>query len=372
MHSNWDSVIGQLRVKNILQSALQNNRVAHAYLFTGSVGVGTDALAIEFARSLLCDRAAGAACGECPSCKKMNLLQHPNVKIIVPLPGGDNDKNDDGESLERDVFNEVLRQTAEKAKNPYFHIEIPKAKFIRIKSIREMKRESSMSSAEKGRKIFLLFDADALNDAAANSLLKILEEPLDNVHFILTSSRKDVLKPTIISRCQIVQCSVLSDEEISAALIDRESLEREQARFIARLAGGNYSRALQLLSEDLQKYRTDAVGFLRSILGPSSLKLFEEQEEYLSGNKRAEAENLLAMVHVWFRDALVLREHASTVFNIDQESDLTRFVERFGEKNLERCLNSVERSLDLLRRNVYLPLVLLSLIVQLRSILHAK
>jgi DNA polymerase-3 subunit delta' len=372
MHSNWDTVIGQARVKRIVQAALRQRRIAHAYLFWGSEGVGADAIAIEFARALLCETGTDSACGTCASCKKIVTLQHPDLKLIFPLPGGDGEKNEDGESVDADVMEEIRRQTAEKAKNPYFRIEIPKAKVIRIKSIREIKRESSMSSTEMGKKVFLIFDADAMNDAAANSLLKILEEPLEHVHFILATSRKDQLKPTIISRSQLIHCGRLTDGEIADALTQRENVEKQQAHFVSRLSGGSYLRALQLLNEDLSRYRTDAVSFLRSVLGPSPLRFFDEQEEYMTGNKRNEAENLLMMLLVFFRDALMVREQSTTVFNIDQTADLDRFVGKFGHRQLEQCLTAVERSLELLRRNVYLPLIMLSVLVHIRTILDAK
>ncbi len=372
MHSNWDTVIGQSRVKRIVQTALRQRRVAHAYLFWGNEGVGADAVAIELARTLLCDTGMESACGTCPSCKKIDTLQHPDLKLIFPLPGGDGEKNEDGESVDTEVMEEIRRQTAEKAQNPYIRIEIPKAKFIRIKSIREIKRESSMSSTEMGKKVFLIFDADAMNDAAANSLLKILEEPLEHVHFILTTSRKDQLQQTIISRCQLIHCGRLTDDDIAGALQQREKAEKQHALLVSRLAGGSYHRALQLLNEDLNRYRTDAVGFLRSVLGPSPLRFFDEQEEYMTGNKRTEAENLLMMLLVFFRDALIVRERTSTVFNVDQSADLDSFVGKFGHRQLEQCLVAVERSLELLRRNVYLPLIMLSVLVHIRSILDAK
>lgn len=372
MHSNWDSVIGQSRVKRIVQTALRQRRVAHAYLFWGDEGVGADAVAIECARTLLCDRGTDSACGTCASCKKTAALHHPDLKLIFPLPGGDGEKNDDGEAAEGDVVEEIRRQTEEKAKNPYIRIEIPKAKFIRIKSIREIKRESSLSSSGTGKKVFLIFDADAMNDAAANALLKILEEPLDHVHFILTTSRKDQLRQTIVSRCQLIHCRRLTDDEISAALMQREQMAEEQARVVSRLAGGSYLRALQLVNEDLDRYRTDAVGFLRSVLGPSPLRFFEEQDEYVTGNKRHDAEQLLMMLLVFFRDALMVREHTATVFNIDQKTDIERFVGKFGHRQIEQCLAAAERSLELLRRNVYLPLIMLSFLVHIRTILDAK
>jgi len=371
-HFNTESVIGQHRVKKLLQTAIHTGRVAHAYLFWGESGIGKDALAIAFAKTLLCVKNGEKACNECSSCKKVEILQHPNLKLIFPMPGGDGEKSDGEDSLSNDVVEEVKRQITEKAKNPYFHIDIPKAKFIRIQSIRELKKESSLTSAEKGRKIFIIFDADTMNDAAANSLLKVLEEPLEDTHFLLVTARKDAMKETIISRCQLVQCSMLSDEEIVRALIQREKIDEQKARYTAHLANGSYLRALQLLNADTAQYRSDVIKFLRSILGASSVKLFEEQEEYLTSNKRDNAEQLLQLLLLWLRDAVVLRENSSTIFNQDQETDLKSFVEKFGQKNLEKCLSVVERSLELLQRNVYLPLVMLSLAVQLKRILNTR
>jgi DNA polymerase III subunit delta' len=352
--------------------AIHTNRLAHAYLFWGESGIGKDALAIGFAKTLLCMNNSETACNECSSCKKVDVLQHPNLKLIFPLPGGDGEKSEDEDSLSNDLVEEIKKQVAEKARDPYFHIEIPKAKFIRIKSIREIKKESSLSSAEKGRKIFIIFDVEKMNDAAANSLLKILEEPLEGTHFLLVTSRKDAVKQTIISRCQQVQCSLLSEEEICEALIHRENINEEKSVVTARLANGNYSRALQLINDDLAHYRNDGIKFLRSILGYSSIKLFEEQEGYLSGNKRDDAEQLLQILLVWLRDTIILRENSSSIINHDQQTDLKSFLGKFGQKNLEQCMGVVERSLELLRRNVYLPLVMLSLTVQLRGILNAK
>ncbi len=373
MHSKFVSVIGQGRVKEILHTAMRNSRIAHAYLFWGNEGVGKDAVAIAFAQTLLCERSDETACGECASCKKMESLQHPNLKILFPMPGGDNEKNDEGEKIESDLLDEVRKQLSAKASDPYFHIDIPKAKFIRINSIRSLKKESSLSSAESGRKVFLIFDADAMNDAAANSLLKILEEPLEGTHFILTTSRKDQVKPTIISRCQLIQFSTLTDDEIHEALVRRENVEEERSHFIARLSGGSYRRAIELLQADIDKFRTDAVQFLRSVLGNSAIKLFDEQEDYILTNKKEDAEQLLTMMLVWFRDAFVLKEQSGDLLlNIDQETDLAKFVTKFGHQNIEQCLTAVEKALELLRRNVYLPLVMLSFSVQLRRILNAR
>ncbi len=370
----WTSIIGQEKIKEILQRAIEHHRVAHAYIFLGQEGVGKDALAIEFAATLLCQQQTIAACGECPSCKKMSTLQHPDLKLIFPMPGGDTVKNDDDDKLDNDVRDEVRRQISEKALNPYFHIEIPKASFIRIKSIREIKKEAALSSVELGKKIFIIFDTDMMNDASANSLLKVLEEPNDETIFLLTSSRKEQVKQTILSRCQAIHCAPLHDVEIALALLERAQLSSEQAKITARLANGNYRRALELLSDDVVQQRNDAVQLLRMALGNSALKFFDEIAEFMETKNRDKTERLLMFLLVWFRDALMLKEYGlEATINRDQKEDLERFVAKFGNADLAGCIAHIERTLELLQRNVYLPLVMLSFTVQLkRTLLNGK
>ena len=84
----WPKVLGQTRVKRLLVAALQTRRIPHAYLFSGSEGVGKDAVALELARVLNCQRGGVEACGECSSCRRVASLQHPDIQLIVPLPVG--------------------------------------------------------------------------------------------------------------------------------------------------------------------------------------------------------------------------------------------------------------------------------------------
>ena len=92
---SWNSIIGQGRAKEILQRSIEQKRVAHAYLLWGPRGVGKDALALEFAKTLLCHTQGTEACGVCASCTKMRNLQHPNLKIVFALPAGKSEKNSD-------------------------------------------------------------------------------------------------------------------------------------------------------------------------------------------------------------------------------------------------------------------------------------
>jgi DNA polymerase III subunit delta' len=368
----WNSIIGQRRAKEILQRSIEQNRVAHAYLLWGPRGVGKDALALEFAKTLLCERQGSEACDACASCTKIHILQHPNLKIVFALPAARSEKNNDnGEAkFQPDIREEIRSQIAEKAKNPYFHFEIPKATQINIGTIRDVKKESSLAAYEKGMKIFIISDAEMMNDTSANSMLKVLEEPLSDTLFLLTTSRKEKLLPTIISRCQSVRCEVLTDADIERALTERETIPTEQARLVSRLAGGDYSAALELVHEDLVSQRAEAVRFLRATLSGRSVTLLEDIEERIAENDRGAVDQFLSLLLVWFRDAMLMKEQgAEGIINQDQQEDLLKFLSRFGNANFPASIGAVERALELLRGNVYLPLVLLSLSVQLKRIL---
>jgi DNA polymerase-3 subunit delta' len=209
-----------------------------------------------------------------------------------------------------------------------------------------------------------------MNDTSANSMLKVLEEPLSDTLFLLTTSRKEKLLPTIVSRCQSVRCELLTDADIERALTEREIIPPEQSRIVSRLASGNYSAALELVHEDLVSERAEAVRFLRAALSGRSVTLLEDIEERIAENDRGAVDQFLSLLLVWFRDAMLMKEQGvEGIINQDQQEDLLKFVNRFGNANFPASIGAVERALELLRGNVYLPLVLLSLSVQLKRIL---
>jgi DNA polymerase-3 subunit delta' len=148
----WSRVIGQDRVKRILRSALENDRLPHAFLFHGNEGVGKEAMALELARVLYCETKTGEACGECASCKKVLTLQQPDLHFIIALPRGKNEQAGDPplKCLTESEVQAIQEQLRTKGVNPYLRINIPRANEIRVDSIREVRRASTMSTFDKG------------------------------------------------------------------------------------------------------------------------------------------------------------------------------------------------------------------------------
>jgi DNA polymerase-3 subunit delta' len=366
----WDQIIGQERIKNLLRTAIGRERVAHAYLFHGEEGVGMDAMAIEFARVLNCKQGGVDACGSCASCKLFDNLQHPNIRLMFALPRGKSERSDASplDALTDAEIRAVQEQVRQKAANPYHRIQIPKANEIRINSIRELRREASLSAFAEGWKVFLLLEADRMNDEASNALLKTLEEPTPKTVVILTTSKRERLLPTILSRCQAVRFDSLSSEEIRDALVARHSAPQEDAELVAVLANGSFTQALDLLDADIRESRDTVVQFVRCALGNRPTKLFEQVEELVAELDRAGMERWLSLMLVWFRDARVLREgKQSGIVNIDQRKSLQSFVANFPAVDHSKVISTVEQAIALVGKNVYLPLVLANLAYQLKE-----
>ncbi len=364
----WSRVIGQERVKGILISELQSSRVPHAYLFYGNEGVGKDAMALEFARVLHCENNGEEACGVCSACIQNRSLQHPDVKLIVALPVGKGEKSDDAPlaKLAESEIKLIQEQFRLKGENAYHRIEIPKANIIKINSIREIRRETSMSAYGGRKKVFIISHAEEMGEEASNTLLKTLEEPPRNTMLILTTSRRESLLPTIRSRCQNVRFDPLTPEDIRAALVEREGVGSDQALLVARLANGSYLQARELLQDDILQLRQDVVAFIRHALGSNVVTLTDDVERLAGTRDRVLVERFLGLMLIWFRDAMVLRQGVD-VINLDQFDDLKRFVDKFPSADLVQVLSDIERAISLVNKNVYLNLILLQLSVQLRT-----
>jgi DNA polymerase-3 subunit delta' len=366
---SWSSIVGQERVKALLQRTLQSGQIAHAYLFYGPEGIGKDALAIEYAKSLLCTGGGKEACGVCSNCQRMNSFQHPNVKLVFALPVGKNEKNGDDpiDVLTDEQVDEVREQILLKTKDPYHRIEVTKANFVKINSVRDIKREAAMSRIEEGKKIFIMFNVDMMNNEASNSLLKTLEEPLPGTILLLTTSAKDQLLPTIVSRCQLIKCDILAENEIETALINRDGVEVSVARIVAQLSNGSYSNARRLSMMNMTEERKDVVEFLRLVLGKRKTVLIDAIDELASSTDRPGIERWLKLLQSWLRDALLIQQKTHPPIMEDEKQSMENFVRNFQQADLVAAIKSVEKAIAHLDKNVYLHLILTTLAIDLRK-----
>ncbi len=366
----WPSVIGQERVKKQLLDLLAGGRLAHAYLFQGDEGVGKDAVALQLARVLQCEEGKIEPCGLCPSCLRSGKLQHPDIHFVFALPLGKNEQKGEGpmDRLSQEEVDTVREQLSLKASNPYHSIAVPRANVIKLNSIRELRRESTLSTSGRKKRLVIISKAEDMNEESSNALLKTLEEPSAETMFILTTAHPERLLPTIRSRCHTIRFDPLTPEEIRRQLERGESVSRENAELVAHLAMGSYTRALGLLKEDITGERNNVVEFVRCILGGNFVKLMSKIDEISESKDRDLVVRFLNLMTVWFRDVLVLRE-GCTILNLDQRTDLESFLNRFPDADLPLVLDEINRAVSLVERNGYIPLVLVRLSIRLKRII---
>jgi len=371
---SWSSIINQSRVKELLINSLKRERLAHAYLFSGPEGVGKYAMAIELAKIVNCEKRGTESCGACPNCLKFNTLQNPNVKLIHSLPVGKNEKagEDPLEKISDDEIHLIQEQLNLKAQNPYHPIVIPRANNIKVNSIREIRRASSLSAFGSGKKVFIVIDAESMNDEASNALLKTLEEPHANTLLILTTSRPDSLLTTITSRCQLIRFDPLSDRTIAEALIEQKGIDTDRAKAIARLSNGSYSRALQYMDTfhfDRQKF---AIEFLRTLLFKSRKILLSEIDKIIAEYQKPEIRDLLCLMQQWLHDAMLFQQGVNSECTDQIDESHKKFISYYPNWNYASACESIERAVSLFDKNVYIPLILLNLSIELKEHIGAS
>jgi DNA polymerase-3 subunit delta' len=178
-----------------LQLQQLRGRLPHAILFHGAAGIGKTAFAERVGQSLLCQSSAadGQPCGVCASCGWFEQYGHPDYRRVRPeiLEGGE----DEGEEVSEGGTNSADdKKSAKAAKSP--------SKEIKIDQIRALADFMNISTHRQGMRVIVLYPAEALNTAAANALLKMLEEPPPSTVFLLVTNSLDRLLPTILSRCR--------------------------------------------------------------------------------------------------------------------------------------------------------------------------
>jgi DNA polymerase-3 subunit delta' len=371
---SWDRIIGQRRAKLALRAALASGKIPHAWVFTGAEGVGKDAAAIEVAKVLRCENPGPnvTPCGHCHGCLTTSALQNANVKFVFALPTG---KGEDGRSdapmlkLSDAEITQIQEQVALKASDPYHNISIPRAQQIKISSVREIKRDITFAATEEGWRVVIISEAHLMGEEAANAFLKTLEEPAPRTLLILTTSHRERLLPTILSRCQEIRFDLLTDAEIADALVERNGLDMTSAQLLAKLAEGSYGRAVELTSSDINQVRFDVISFLRAALKRSPTAVHAEIERLTAINDRTHLERTLSLLALWLRDCFALRATGrdEVVVNQDQLKDIRSFNTNFAGASLERLLWSVEEGIRAVRGNAQIPLVFTVLSMRLEQ-----
>ena len=306
----FDEVYGQQHIVKTLQNALINNKIGHAYLFTGPRGTGKTSIARLLAKALNCEEGIGHICNNCENCKTINSNSHPDV------------------------------------------IEIDAASNSRVEEIRNIIEQVRYAPIKGRFKVYIIDEVHMLSNNAFNALLKTLEEPPEQVIFILATTEPYKVLPTIISRCQRFDFTKIEQSQIKARLeeiCDNENIKIDNdALFeISSLADGGMRDALSILDELIAycgnniKYedilnifgiisKSEKIKFISYLLNQNGKEIINKYYQY--SNTGIDIKHLNDDLINIFKDLLT--------YNISGNSSLLQYISKDDAKSLLKYTNS--------------------------------
>lgn len=321
----WDNVYGHAQIKEFLAKYLTRSERPHALLFSGAQGLGKRKLALEFAKSLLCfNHTEGDGC---EACRLMNLedgnLGHPDFLYI---------------QREEDTKTHRLKD-------------------ISIEQIRELNSKSVFAPVMSNTKVCVIDDFDKMGEAAANSFLKLLEEPPAGWVFILIATSSERLLSTILSRVVHLRFTSIPEADMEAALANA-NISKEQAVLLSRLSEGSLGLALEYYGQDIFAYREQAYALLEAV-PVNGIINYLQGRVWLEKYERPEALLFVQLLQLLFRDLLICQLGVpEKLYNCDMEEKLKTISSKWKRKKLQEAIGVLQDTYVALVTNVGIKLAL--------------
>ena len=348
-------IIGHDALKARLRAQIDAGRVSHAQLFTGDAGYGSLPLALAYVQYLFCPhRHDGDSCGECPSCQQIEALAHPDLHFVYPV---NKREKKAGEVVISDMFIDKWRAIWQRnsgifsAEEWYSDLDLGKTMkgLISAKESEEIIRKLQFKSYSSEYKAMIIWLPEAMNQEAANKILKILEEPWEKTLFILVSEQPELLLQTITSRTQEVTVGRIDVATLQGVAM-REGKAQDVAHNIARLAGGSMLELRELLRGATDESR--ALSFelftrlMRLSYNDKHLELFEWADDIAALTREGQRQFFLHAVRL-LRESYMLHAGLGAISYLwGEERDFcVKFAPFIGNQNIEILVEEIERAM---------------------------
>lgn len=317
--TGYESVIGYKDIKTMLIKTVLKEKTAHSYIFCGEAGSGKTMMATMFAAALMCEKHTGDACMECPSCRKVQSRNHPDI-IVVQHEKPDSIGVDD---IRKGIVDDIY-----------------------------------IKPFESKYKIYIIPEAQTMTTQAQNALLKTLEEPPAYAIIILLAESTDGLLPTVVSRCAVVRFNPLGDEIVKEYLEKELMIPEYTAAVYAALSMGKIGVAKKLaLSDDFSKKMNESIHFLRRSKDIDPIERIDFTKRFSADKK--EIFEYLDIFTIWFRDVLLFkatREKEDIIIK-EELSAIKKRASLSSYEGLQIILDAIDNARVRLRANVNPELV---------------
>lgn len=326
---DFKDIIGHEDIISHLQSAIQQNKISHAYIFDGEEGAGKSLLARAFAQTLQCEKGGVSPCGECRSCRQTISGSQPDI----------------------------------------IYVSHENANSIGVKDIREQVcGDIEIRPYNSPYKIYIIDEAEKMTDQAQNALLKTIEEPPAYGVILLLTTNSEAFLPTITSRCVTLKLRPVRDELIREYLMEQLRVPDYQADVCTAFARGNVGKARMLaMSEHFGELKDHAVHLVRHM---NDMELWEITEAIRKvADYKADINDYLDLLALWYRDVLLFkatRQVDGLVFS-EEINYISLQAAKVSYEGLERIIEALEKAKVRLKANVDFDLTMELLLLTIKE-----
>lgn len=374
----FNQILGQEHIKSHLQKSAENGRIPHAQLFVGKEGSGMLPMAIAYAQFLLCNFSKDSEICHL----KCNKLQHPDLHFAFPVTTNDTVKKHPVSNLFLEEWRQFIQdQPYGSLFNWLQHIGVEnKQGLINVDEAEDIVKKLKLKSFDGGFKVMIIWMAEKMNIAAANKLLKLIEEPPEKTVFLLITENEGQIINTIKSRCQALHFPALSEQDIANTLVVNHQVEDKKAANIAHQSEGNLNKALHLLHNDASDlvFEEWFIAWIRTAFKAKGNATVVQQlvswSETISKTGRETQKRFLEYCLQFFRQALLLNYKSDALVFMETKTNfqLSKFAPFVHSENILDIEKELSEAIYHIERNGNAKIILLDLSMKLTRFLHKK
>ena len=276
-----------------LCESARKGSLSQSLLFIGKEGIGKFALVMDLASTLLCENDM-SGCGKCSSCRQVARLYHPDFLLLFPFPHLKPESKKHAvfhfsDPMSSARFSEETRDIIEefrqkKLEDPHFLPNYEKRENIPVEIVKDLIGSLAKKPLEGGRRVVAILNIEKMAFGASDLFLKTVEEPPQNTHLLLSTSRPDLLYPTLLSRTQQIKAPLVPEDEMLAIIAERLKLDHPTTQYLARLGGGSPGLAICFYENGLLERRQKVlVTFMKLLAGNPIGDIIADIEQQYGG-----------------------------------------------------------------------------------------